>query len=79
MKKILILSLISVALVGCGNSKEAVYNKCLNQANLAFGNDIDGKAKHFYLCMIEADYGFSCNKQNNNDLFASGCYKDRGY
>jgi len=57
LKKLLVLSLISVALVGCGNSKEAVYDKCLTQANDTFEKDkFLGKLLFLNGCMSERGY-----------------------
>lgn len=60
------LSLISIALVGCGNSKEAVYDKCLTQANQTYEkNELIGKFDFMSGCMAERGYqrnefGVSC-------------------
>ena len=60
-KNLLALSLISITLVGCGNSKEAVYDKCLAQANQTFAintNTLVEKAYFFRNCMSEHGYRF---------------------
>lgn len=76
LKKLLALSLISIALVGCGKSKEEIYDKCLTQANQTFGNDADSKAKLLNGCMVEHGFRWNggCYKQDNNDMLSAICY-----
>lgn len=76
MKRLTIYALLLLALVSCGKSKDAVFDKCLTQANQTFGNDIFNKAKHLNGCMIEHGYRWNegCYKQDSNDMLSAICY-----
>ncbi len=76
MKKLTLILLIAFLIVSCGKSKEAVYDKCLTQANQTFDNDIDGKAKLLNGCKVENKYRWNegCYKKDNNDMLSAICY-----
>lgn len=76
MKKITLSIFLFIVLTSCSKSKEAVYDKCLTQANQTFGNDIDGKAKLLNGCMVENGYRWNegCYKKDNNDMLSAICY-----
>lgn len=74
--KIIILSLISIALVGCGNSKEAEYDKCLSQANETYGEDWQTRSEFLFNCMYDKGYKLldSCDAQRADSRMLAICY-----
>ena len=76
LKKLLAFSLISIALVGCSKSKEAVYDKCLTQANETFDRNINANAKFLYSCMNEYGYRLNngCDNSDAAELMSIICY-----
>ncbi len=76
IKKLLLIFLLTVLVSSCSKSKEAVYDKCLTQANQTFDNDIDSKAKMLNGCMVENSYRWNsgCYKKDNSDMLSAICY-----
>jgi hypothetical protein len=72
MKKILILLLISVALLGCEKTekpiKAEVFDKCLAQANQTFDSDVFLKSNFVMSCMVEKSYSFDKECVTNHTL-----------
>lgn len=75
MTKFFLILLIPFLIVSCGNSKEAVYDKCLTQANQTFEkNELVGKFQFMEGCMAERSY----KRVDSYDCvgsLSSNCYK----
>jgi len=57
MKKLILILPIGFLIISCGNSKEAVYDKCLTQANQTYEkNELIGKFDFMSGCMAESGY-----------------------
>jgi|LakMenEpi03Aug12_release.lakeMendotaPanAssembly.Ray.scaffolds.fasta_scaffold3965503_1 hypothetical protein len=57
MKNFTLVLLLSILIIGCGKSKEAVYDKCLTQANQTFEkNELGSKFQFMDGCMAERSY-----------------------
>lgn len=80
MKKVsllIILLLPMLLLIGCTKSKQEIIDKCLQQANLNFPDDILQKSKLFQGCMAKSRYAFNahnCDQNNQEHLLSEICY-----
>jgi hypothetical protein len=74
MKKLTLYALLITALTSCTESKEAVFEKCLTQANETFSEkDIATKVIVIKGCML--NYGYVRNENCEATPFNSICYE----
>ena len=80
MKKLftlIILLLPMLFLVGCSKSKQEIVDKCLQQVNQTFPNDLLQKSKLFQGCMAKDRYAFNahnCDQNNQEHILSEICY-----
>ena len=80
MKKITILILLflpMIILIGCSKSKHEIVDKCLQQVNQTFPNDLLQKSKLFQSCMAKDRYAFNahnCEQNSQEHLLSEICY-----
>jgi len=80
MKKLFILILLLLSfglLIGCSKSKQEIVDKCLQQVNQTFPNELSQKSKFFQVCMAKDRYAFNahnCDQNNQEHLLSEICY-----
>jgi hypothetical protein len=76
MKNFTLIFLLSFLIVSCSKSKEAVYDKCLTQANETYGKNWQARSEFLFNCMYDKDYEFvaSCDAQNADSRMLAICY-----
>lgn len=80
MKKLFFIILLLAPLgllIGCSKSKQEIVDKCLQQANQTFPNELLQKSKLFQSCMAKSRYAFNahnCDQNSLEHLLSEICY-----